>query len=153
MGVSARPRHWAGSLIKTKREPSAHCSSGSSTHSNWYTLFVFDLVLLWLLSPSAHFSVAAGAHTQHSSASIIESQSIMTPPHESGNLIRQDKECLSILKSLDSSVAHDTKYKPFCRSHCANFISVFNNHIHRFLTQMIKVVQHIEIISWKVCYF
>lgn len=79
-------------------------------------------------------SLAAGAHTQHPSASMIESQSIMTPPHESGNLTWQDTECISILKSPDSSVDQDTKYKVYCRSHCANFVLVFNNHIHRFLT-------------------
>lgn len=80
MGVSARPRHWAGSLIKTKREPSARRRGGSrTTHCNWYTSFVFDLILLWLLSPSARLSVAAGAHTRYCSASVIESQRIMTP--------------------------------------------------------------------------
>lgn len=57
MGVSARPRHWAGSLIKTKREPLACCRiSSSTTHCYWYTSFVFDLVLLWLLSPLVCFS-------------------------------------------------------------------------------------------------
>lgn len=98
MGVSTRPRHWAGSLIKTKRESSAHCSGSSTTHSNWYTSFIFDLVLLWLLSPSDHFYVAAGSQTQHSSASMTK-RSIITLQNESHNIIWKDWKFVSILWS------------------------------------------------------
>lgn len=45
--------------------PPAHRrDGGGDTRRNWSTSFVFDLVVLWRLSPSASFSVAAGAQTQ-----------------------------------------------------------------------------------------
>lgn len=110
MGVSARPRHWAGSLIKTKREPSARRRGGSrTTHSNWYTSSVFDLVLLWLLSPSARLSVAAGAHTRYCSASVIESQRIMTPVRVRSHTTRT-RVSYQFSKNPGSSFDRDTVY-------------------------------------------
>lgn len=93
-GRGIEQAHW----LKPSESPQHTARGGSiTTRSNWYTSFVFDLVLLWLLSPSACFSVAAGAHRQFSWASVIESAGIMTRLHESGNLIRQDCGFISIL--------------------------------------------------------
>lgn len=133
MGVSARPRHWADSLIKTKRESSAHCSGGggSTTHSNWCTSFVFDLVLLWLLSLSDHFYVAAGSQTVHSSATMTKG-GIITLQSESHNIIWKDWRFVSILWSPLLSFCHDIMYKMYSRTFLCLLWLLFNiNKLHR----------------------
>lgn len=91
-GRGIEQAHWL-----KPREPSAACSS--SIHNNWYTLFVF----VWPLPASANFSAAAGARTQHSSAS----SHCSTPPYRCGYLILQVSRFVCI-KSPNSSASHDT---------------------------------------------